>query len=411
MARLGETGDGVPSVPSVSGFEHDLADLIEDHFTECGGDLSFNAFRERWTARCFSFTHNARLVELLEAEYVQMLFTAALPYLAPEWPTVRRITGLYALHLLYHTQQLTPRVRIYVTPRDVLRMSELVNTCVDMGVVDAVKATKELVDDHALAVGIADRKREEALEDALLVADAGTRVKSPQAKTRQKKRKAKSESEDDVHDIYEDTDPSDDSDDPFMALTARVASASKTALEHLRKARVPDSFAALSETSTKYGAVMADLRGSGSSGKERSDKDGRPTGTTEMHELVRRQVVKYDGKLRAALRPETDRDKFESGIASSRELAGDVLGAGDLSILRKADRSTPATGLSRLKPRTLKDTPRFGSMPEFPKSGFADDEANANETKNKKAEPSRLQESDEKQRKGRAGSDTESDDE
>ena len=119
MARLGETGHGAPSVSAVSGFESDLADLIDDHVRACGGDLSFDAFRARWQSRSFSFVHNARLVELLEGEYAQMLFSATMPYLAPDaGPTVRRIAALYALHLLYHTQQLTPRARclLYTSP-------------------------------------------------------------------------------------------------------------------------------------------------------------------------------------------------------------------------------------------------------------------------------------------------------
>ena len=159
MARLGETGDGAPSVSAVSGFESDLADLIDDHVRACGGDLSFDAFRARWQSRSFSFVHNARLVELLEGEYAQMLFSATMPYLAPDaGPTVRRIAALYALHLLYHTQQLAPRARVYVTPRDVRRLAQLVETCVEMGAADAVRAAKELVDDHAFAVGASDER-------------------------------------------------------------------------------------------------------------------------------------------------------------------------------------------------------------------------------------------------------------
>ena len=290
MARLGETGDGAPSVSAVSGFESDLADLIDDHVRACGGDLSFDAFRARWQSRSFSFVHNARLVELLEGEYAQMLFSATMPYLAPDaGPTVRRIAALYALHLLYHTQQLAPRARVYVTPRDVRRLAQLVETCVEMGAADAVRAVKELVDDHAFAVGASDRTREEALEDAIAAAEATAGASSG----RPKKRKAKgTHTRDAVRGAFDrtaspaafpfpDDDEDDDDDDearrsaggvsdeearaagetenPAEALRARVAAASRGALEHLRATRVPGSFQALAEDSTKYGACMAAL--------------------------------------------------------------------------------------------------------------------------------------------------------
>lgn len=276
MTRLGETGDGAPSVSAVSGFESDLADLVDDHVRACGGDLSFDAFRARWQSRSFSFVHNARLVELLEGEYAQMLFSATMPYLAPDaGPTVRRIAALYALHLLYHTQQLAPRARVYVTPRDVRRLAQLVETCVEMGAADAVRAAKELVDDHAFAVGASDRTREEALDDAIAAAEATADASSGRPKKRKAVRGAFDRTAFPAAFPFPDDDEDDDDDDearqnaeearaageteenPAEALRARVAAASRGALEHLRATRVPGSFQALAEDSTKYGACMA----------------------------------------------------------------------------------------------------------------------------------------------------------
>ena len=106
------------------GFELDISDLIDDHVRGCGGDLSFARFRERWVQRSFAFIHHARLPELLEGEYVQMLFTAAVARVVrPSVPLVERISAAYALFLLYRTQQATPRVRVYVTPRQMDRMA------------------------------------------------------------------------------------------------------------------------------------------------------------------------------------------------------------------------------------------------------------------------------------------------
>ena len=423
MARLGETGDGAPSVSAVSGFESDLADLIDDHVRACGGDLSFDAFRARWQSRSFSFVHNARLVELLEGEYAQMLFSATMPYLAPDaGPTVRRIAALYALHLLYHTQQLAPRARVYVTPRDVRRLAQLVETCVEMGAADAVRAAKELVDDHAFAVGASDRTREEALEDAIAAAEATADASSG----RPKKRKAEgTHTRDAVRGAFDrtafpaafpfpDDDDDDDDDDearrnaggvsdeearaagetenPAEALRARVAAASRGALEHLRATRVPGSFQALAEDSTKYGACMAALtrRGGGSKSDEGGLLHARraETRTAEMHELVRRQVVKYDSKLRAALRPETaeprhpHRDVLDvldpsadaadaaTGLREGRS-GGDARSGPGVHL--GSERDLRRLGLAAPAARPLRDAPRFGSMPDFQRrrgSGF-----------------------------------------
>lgn len=418
MARLGETGDGAPSASAVSGFESDLADLIDDHVRACGGDLSFDAFRAHWQSRSFSFVHNARLVELLEGEYAQMLFSATMPYLAPDaGPTVRRIAALYALHLLYHTQQLTPRARVYVTPRDVRRLAQLMETCVSMGAADAVRAAKELVDDHAFAVGVSDRTREEALDDALAEATAATagrpkkrktfprgdldaRVGAPRTRdgavpsrdaglapvsdedTRHSDEDAVSErarssaEEDAAEDVEEE--------DPAATLRARVAAASRGALEHLRATRVPASFQALAEDSTRYGACMAALtrRGDGSKGEEGGRDTSRAknraeTRTAEMHELVRRQVVKYDGKLRAALRPETASSTPRNTLGSVLDILRDPSADGSRAPRNGVDRDAGGSGphlgserdLRRLglpAARPLRDTPRFGSMPDFP---------------------------------------------
>ena len=399
MARLGETGDGAPSVSAVSGFESDLADLIDDHVRACGGDLSFDAFKAHWQSRSFSFVHNARLVELLEGEHAQMLFSTTMPYLAPDaGPTVRRIAALYALHLLYHTQQLAPRARVYVTPRDVRRLAQLVDTCVAMGAADAVRAAKELVDDQAFVVGVSDQTREEALDDAIAEAEARTRTTSASA-ARHKKRKTshagsdatRGDGDDDVDravpsdgkrgknlpDDEERGGVSDDEDEnPEASLRARVAAASRGALEHLRATRVPGSFQALAEDSTRYGACMAALTRRGGDG----DKSVRAeTRTAEMHELVRRQVVKYDEKLRAALRPETTRDASGNGN-QSRMVPRDILdvsaSAADAAPGVRADasgsgpdlgseRDLRRLGLAAPAARLLRDAPRFGSMPDF----------------------------------------------
>ena len=408
----------------VSGFESDLADLIDDHVKSCGGDLSFNAFREHWQRRSFSFVHNARLVEMLEGEYAQMLFTATMPYLAPDaGPTVRRIAGLYALYLLYRTQQLAPRARVYVTPRDVRRIAQLVETCVETGVSDAVRAVKELVDDHAFAVGMSDRTREDAVQDALLGARRNERRRPGDGDRRRGRRRkptnepsnggssidARTRAVDtDAPDALDtdalDTDAPDtdtdaeapDTDDTEIDTDRRarvvLAAASSAALEHLRKTRVPESFQALAEDSAAYGDAMAALfSGPEAAARLAGGGDGRATGTTETHELVRRQVVKYDGKLRAALRPgtgtgtETESSAVAAVPGAAARAGGGTPKLGDLG----SERDLGRLGLA--KPgRLLSAAPRFGSMPEFPRSRGDEPEDVARDKAPGDARPSRL---------------------
>ena len=167
-----------------------------------------------------------------------------------------------------------------------------------------------------------------------------------------------------------------ETENPAEALRARVAAASRGALEHLRATRVPGSFQALAEDSTKYGACMAALtRRGGGSKSERAE-----TRTAEMHELVRRQVVKYDSKLRTALRPETaegsahpHRDGREDVLDPSADAAtgldvmgpsgGDARSGPDLG----SERDLRRLGLAAPAARPLRDAPRFGSMPDFPR--------------------------------------------
>lgn len=107
-----------------------------------------------------------------------------------------------------------------------------------------------------------------------------------------------------------------------------------------------------------------------------------------MHELVRRQVVKYDSKLRTALRPET----AETAVSTHRDGREDVETAPSADAATGLDVMGPSGGDARSGPdlgserdlrrlglaapaaRPLRDAPRFGSMPDFPRgsrgSGF-----------------------------------------
>ena len=236
---------------SGSGFDLDLADLLDDHVRECAGDLSFAPFKARWIARSFSLAHRARLVEQLEGEHVQSLFSAALPHLAPlAGPLVRRISALYALYLLYRTQQLVPPARVYVTPRQTSHLVALASQLKAAAAADALKAIRELFDDDAFVIGVSDAPREEALEDELARADA-------------RRAEEETETNDTGHaagefETREENDETDGDEEDATAeeLRARVLAASRAALEHLRRTRVPESFARLTEDSARYGDAV-----------------------------------------------------------------------------------------------------------------------------------------------------------
>ena len=303
---------------------------------------------------------------------------------------------------------------MYVTPRDVRRLAQLVETCVEMGAADAVRAVKELVDDHAFAVGASDRTREEALEDAIAAAEATAGASSGRPKkrkpegthTRDAVRGADRTASPRVSLSRDDEDDDDDdearrarasptkrrrggeTENPAKA-PARASPRPAGALEHLRATRVPGSFQALAEDSTKYGACMAALtrRGGGSKSEEGGLHARRvETRTAEMHELVRRQVVKYDSKLRAALRPETaeprhpHRDVLDVLDPSADAATGLCEGpSGQTKNARSGPGApwvgagpTPA-GARRAGGAAAAGRARFGSMPDFPRrrgSGF-----------------------------------------
>ena len=130
-------------------------------------------------------------------------------------------------------------------------------------------------------------------------------------------------------------------------------------------------------------------RGGGSKSEEGGLHARRvETRTTEMHELVRRQVVKYDSKLRAALRPETaeprhpHRDVLDVLDPSADAATGLCEGpSGQTKNARSgpgaplgSERDLRRLGLAAPAARPLRDAPRFGSMPDFPRRGSGFDE-------------------------------------
>ena len=407
------------------GFELDIADLIDDHVRECGGDLSFAAFKARWVARSFSFVHNARFPELLEGEYVQMLYSAAMARLVRDAaPLVERVAGAYTLFLLYRTQQAVPRVRVYTTARQLGRVLALVRELKAVRVVDGVHILREMADDRAFAVGAV-----ETLMQGERESDGGVGVGSerrPETEKEHPKRRSKRKrkrggtthglsggeddqdgddglgfsdcGEDSREEVEEEDEEEGDEVDiedagqgmrlgaslvgreergsnpateppsppgpqtwSLPRLQAQVEAASQMALEHLRRTRVPESFAQLSKASEAYGAamgpVMSTRPGKGTSGAVIAPR--LPT-TTQMHELIKRQLVKYDGRLRAALRPEMEHQHLPGAPSmSTAPIAVSARGG------TTEHRTLSQHAIPHLPPgsRSLSQTPTFGSMP------------------------------------------------
>jgi|TARA_B110000090_G_scaffold117632_2_gene130970 hypothetical protein len=108
-----------------------------------------------------------------------------------------------------------------------------------------------------------------------------------------------------------------------------------------------------------------------------------------MHELVKKQVVKYDELLRAALRPElmdlprARREGNGNGLSSAggafsrQHVTATAPGRGTRGDGSK--KRPPALG----KPFRLNETARFGSMPEFPKADAEDAGGGAGNKKSK----------------------------
>lgn len=379
----------------------DVRDLIDEHVRGCGGDLSFAAFKASWISRSFSLVHNARLLGRLEGEHAQMLFSAALPHVAPSsGPDVRRVAALYALYLLYHTQPLMPPARVYITPRQARHLADLAEAAKRVGAKDALEALRALVDDGAFAIGAAESPREDELEETLQRAERGeieTATRESGERVRKKggeNRRRRGGSTAAAEGVGSDklgasrqrdavSDEGADADDPTTSAQCRVEEASRAALEHLRKTRVPESFARLSEDAAAYGDAMRAVMTAGGGGRGRATTAARAPTTSEMHELVRKQLVKYDGKLRAALRPET-RFSAHPRALTAAEAVAEAADADEIP--------TQTRTLARLEPsgapaaprvpgwRTLAEATTFGSMPKLPGSAAAGSEREANES-------------------------------
>ena len=104
----------------------DVDSLISVHMQKYDGDLSLRAFSRTWTASSFSFIQNARLLESLEGEHEQILYSAALSLITGTTAcTSRRFLAIYAIYMLYSTQFSSPRVRVHTSPKEFKQLCEL----------------------------------------------------------------------------------------------------------------------------------------------------------------------------------------------------------------------------------------------------------------------------------------------
>ena len=133
-----------------------------------------SAFKASWISRSFSSSTTRACSDASRGEHAQMLFSAALPHVAPSsGPDVRRVAALYALYLLYHTQPLMPPACVYITPRQARHLADLAEAAKRVGAKDALEALRALADHGAFAIGAAESPREDELEETLQRAERG----------------------------------------------------------------------------------------------------------------------------------------------------------------------------------------------------------------------------------------------
>ena len=247
-----------------------------------------------------------------------------------------------------------------------------------------------MFDDDAFVIGVSDAPREEALEDELARADA--RRAEEETETNDTGHAAgEFETNDAATREENDENDGDEEDTTAEELRARVLAASRAALEHLRRTRVPESFARLSEDSARYGDAVRPVMRAQRAGAPFAPR--RAPTTTEMHELVRRQLVKYDAKLRAALRPASASAPAPRGMTAAEAAAAALAAEDDSDFGRRPRESrlrvhyrrrrgggrakhttrttttrttTTASAAAGVGARRLADAPKFGSMPKFP---------------------------------------------
>ncbi|XP_024524342.1 uncharacterized protein LOC9643501 [Selaginella moellendorffii] len=104
---------GAVSAAEYTALSRDVDELIEAFAIL--GCTQLAQMKEVWRCRGFSFIHQARRAKLEPSRFMQILYTSACVHLSPEEPFSWRLGALYAVYILYETQEYSPRVKVYLS--------------------------------------------------------------------------------------------------------------------------------------------------------------------------------------------------------------------------------------------------------------------------------------------------------
>lgn len=107
----------------------DIDELVAAFAATDGSKLS--EMKDLWTARSFSFIHDARPKDVLPAYFLQCLYSSALIHISREESMCFQLGAVYVLYILYETQVFEPRIKIYLSLEElqaVLRLLKQLRT-------------------------------------------------------------------------------------------------------------------------------------------------------------------------------------------------------------------------------------------------------------------------------------------
>jgi hypothetical protein len=286
----------------------DVDSLISVHMQKYDGDLSLRAFSRTWTASSFSFIQNARLLESLEGEHEQILYSAALSLITGTTAcTSRRFLAIYAIYMLYSTQFSSPRVRVHTSPKEFKQLCELAQAAKKRLIIDVVHVLRLLVNKHAFSIGVYFEKTLDHSVPYRVCKQAGMAFDPPKLATAAQTFDDDTQAKCLLFEVGEQNN--------FVCNgSSRLSAVSDDALRYLRQNRIPSTFHDVATTSRAYSSAASFvLNGPQRLIKLNSNTDSR---RVDVHNRITRQVIRGDALLRAALRSQNMTQNSQASTVS-----------------------------------------------------------------------------------------------
>lgn len=280
----------------------DVDSLICAHMHKYVGDRSLHTFRRSWTAYSFSFIQNARLLESLEGEHEQTLYSAAISLITGDTASAtKRIMAIYVIYMLYFTQQASPRVRIYTSLKELKQLCELAQVAKKSSLFDVIHVLRLLIKNKAFSVGIHLERLPRRDAHHRIHRKSGSKGDSPEVLM------AAQISDHGIEDSYFSSKSKKVGEQVAIFRTGcpELHTIENNALRYLPQNRIPSAFHEVVLASRAYSsAAILAFKGSQNFVRVNDRADSRRVGCT--HSRIARQMLRGDAKLRASLRAERE---------------------------------------------------------------------------------------------------------